>query len=181
MKRYTAVTSAKVLLLCFICSLSWSQEVATEARVKAAFLYKFCNYIRWPVTVFPDAQSPLKIAVINDDVMAHELQHVVYDRIVAGRNVEVYSFSSVSELEGMHVIYVAGEKFMQVHQVLTLLLEKPVLTVTEITNGKRVGMINFVIENDRVRFDIEKHYAEKSGLKLGAQLLSVARKVSTSD
>jgi hypothetical protein len=53
-----------------------------------------------------------------------------------------------------------------------------VLTVTESADTFALGsIINFVIVEDKVRFDVALHEAELCNLRVSARLLSVARKV----
>jgi hypothetical protein len=55
-----------------------------------------------------------------------------------------------------------------------------VLTVTDSEGALAQGsMINFVLDDRRVRFDIALDTAERSGLKLSSRLLAVARDVRT--
>ena len=63
-------------------------------------------------------------------------------------------------------------------EVLSFFRGKPVLTISEV-NGfiEQGGIINFIIVNDKIRFEINERVAKESGLKISSKLLRLARKV----
>ncbi|WP_461481299.1 YfiR family protein [Porticoccus sp.] len=164
-------------LLLLPCTAALAATDNLETRVKAAFLFKFCNYIEWPRDTFSSAEAPLVIAVMGADSLAGELQLAVMDRQINGRAVIVRQLRPDDSLEGVHVLFIGGKGAGQRHTAVSTKL--PILTVTENEHPAATGMINFVVVNDRVRFDIARDRAEQAGLKLSSLLLSVARRVQT--
>ncbi|MBA2603509.1 MAG: YfiR family protein, partial [Acidobacteria bacterium] len=73
--------------------------------------------------------------------------------------------------------YIAREQG-QAAQHLSDLAQMPILTVGE---GRRFleqgGLIAFQVENDRVRFDVNRRRAEGTGLIVSSKLLRVAREL----
>ena len=177
-----AIRRALIALL-FLIAAPWTiaQAPAAETRIKAAFLYKFAEYVEWPANAFATAASPLVIGVIDADLLAAELASAVAQRQVAGRSVKVRRIPSGETVDdGFHVLFVgAAGGAARRAQVLAQAGAHPVLTVTD-DGAKHPGgsIINFVADDNRVRFDISREHAEKNGLQLGSQLLRVARKVT---
>ncbi len=146
-----------------------------EYQVKAAFLLNFTKFIEWPAQDFTAADSPISICVLGDAPVGAVLQQMVEGEEVGGRKLTMQRtpsdpskscqvlFVSKSDKEGTRLI---GE------------MGRGVLTVGEEGDFlARGGMINFIIEDRRVRFDINQRAVERSSLKLSSKLFQVARKV----
>jgi hypothetical protein len=179
---WRALSAGAFLAMC--ASGSWttcsaqSDAQALEYKVKAAFLYRFASYVEWPPQVLPRADSPLVIGVIGADALGDELAQVVADRTVAGRPVTVRKLRRGEALTGVHVLFIGRSDAHRSADVLAAAKGKAVLTVTESEDAFALGsVINFVLLDDKVRFDVALRPAEMENLKISARLLSVARKV----
>lgn len=153
--------------------------VTLEQRVKAAFLYKFAGYVEWPAPAFVGPDEPVVIGVIGADALAHELEQVLAGRRLGTRPLIMQRLSTVDPTTRVHVLFVGRDVDQgQVSAVLTQTRGRPVLTVTESDSGWPAGsVINFIIDNDKVRFQISAPAAENNGLRVGSQLFAVAREV----
>jgi hypothetical protein len=167
------------LLMCLVMALGPDLFSAAadplEYRVKAAFLLNFTKFIEWPASAFENAESSIAICVVGYDPFGSSLDEIVKDEVVDGRKVTVQYIREAPPPRSCQVLFSGGEG----KESKTLLDAEPgVLTVGEgesfIRNG---GMIAFVIENNRVRFEINQTAAERAGLKLSSKLLSVAKSV----
>jgi len=169
------------LLLAFGCLApvgARTEMQASEYRVKAAFVYKFGDYVEWPPAAFANSSSPLVIGVIGADAMADELARIAAGRTIAGRPVAVRKLRYGAPLSGLHVIFIGQSDSARVATALEASKGQAALTVTESTDGLRLGsVINFVVVSDKVRFDVALPSAEASQLKISSRLLAVARKV----
>ncbi len=151
---------------------------ADEYRVKAAFLYKFGSYVEWPSGTFARADSPVTIGVMGADALADELTQIVAGRSVNGRPVRVRKLRPGDPIAGLHVLFVGRAHGGRLGEILAAARGQALLTVTESEEGLELGsMINFVVVEDRVRFDVAPPPSEAGNLKISARLLGVARKV----
>jgi hypothetical protein len=149
-----------------------------EYRVKAAFLYKFASYVEWPAQVFDRPESPFVIGVSGADILGEELGQVVVGHSVGGRSVQIRKVRHGEPVNGLQILFVGGTDGGRPAEVLASAKGKPVLTVTESPDVFALGsIINFVIVDDKVRFDVALREAESCNLRVSARLLSVARKV----
>jgi hypothetical protein len=147
-----------------------------EQRVKAAFLFKFGGYVEWPDNVFPHKESPLVIGVAGADPMAEELSRIAAGRTMNGRPVTVRLVRNGEPLSNVHILFVGRPEIDRLNELLVQ--AQPVLTVTDIAKGLPQGsVINFVVAENRVRFEVSLDAAKRVGLKIGAPLLSVAMRV----
>jgi hypothetical protein len=158
----------------------WAQTdlQTAEYKVKAAFLFKFGAYVEWPPQVFERPDSPFVIGVTGADMLGDELAHIVAGRSIEGRPVMVRRLRRGEPLNGLQMLFIGRLDGDHPTDVLASAKGRPVLTVTESEDAFSLGsMINFVIVNDRVRFDVALREAEMANLRVSARLLSVARKV----
>jgi len=163
---------------CFAAPRSAHADAADEYRVKAAFLYKFGSYIEWPDGSFLRSDSPLVIGVTGADALADELARIVAGRNVNGRPVSVRRVRAGESIEGLHVLFIGRTDTRRLTEILAAAKGHPVLTVTESEEALQLGsMINFVVVDDKVRFDVALVPADPGSLRISARLLAVARKV----
>lgn len=151
---------------------------ASEASVKAAFLYKFAGYIEWPPTAFASEASPFVLAVMASDEVAAELARIVPGRVVAGRPVTLKRVREGEPLRGVNLLFVGRIEASRLQAVLRAAQQQGVLAVAESDRGLELGAtINFVSTNDRVGFEVSLDSAEKSGHRISSRMLTVARRV----
>jgi len=155
-----------------------SDTQASEYRVKAAFLYKFGAYIEWPDGAFARPDSPVSIGGVGADALAEELAQIVVGRSVNGRPVAVRKLRPGDSIENLHILFIGRTDARRLAEILAVARGHPVLTVTESEEALQLGsVINFVVIDDKVRFDVALVPADQSSLKISARLLAVARKV----
>lgn len=149
-----------------------------ESRVKAAFLYKFVGFVEWPASSFAGPDTPVTIAVIGAEPIAAELSQMVSGRTVNNRPISVKRLKTGETLAGVHVLFIGADAGSRLSQIAQTAQSRSILTVTESAEALAQGsIINFVIADRRVRFEISLDAAEKSKLKLSSRLLAVAQQV----
>jgi hypothetical protein len=170
-------------LIFIVLLLSGTGARAQESRpseydVKAAFLLNFAKFVEWPTNAFADAQAPLVIGVLNSDPFRGGLQAMVAGRKIRGRPVTVRILHTPAEATNCHVLFIPAAARKQIPAALEAVRHTRVLTVGE-TPGfcEAGGMIDFVIENHQVHFDINNKAAQAAGLKISSKLLTLARRL----
>ena len=155
---------------------AFAQREASEASVKAAFLYKFANYIEWPANAFAGPAAPLVIGVEGADEVAGELERLAPGRSVNGHPLAVKRLKEGESARGIHILFIGKEKATAAAVRATH--QEGALTVTEGERGLETGSaINFVTVGERVGFEVSLDAAEKSGHRISSRMLTVARRV----
>jgi hypothetical protein len=158
-------------------ALAQSDVQATEARIKAVFLFKFADYVEWPATAFATAATPFTVGVVESEPVAEELARVVEGRAVQGRPVVVRRLRTGEPVDGVQLLFVGRDGRGELRRILEQLRGRPVLRVTESEGALQAGsMINFVLVAGKVRFDIVPP-DDAGGLRISSRLLAVARDV----
>jgi hypothetical protein len=162
-----------LLLTASLCSPAWDGP-PLEYQVKAAFLLNFTKFVDWRNDTFADPPAPIAICIAGDAPIELPLNQMVEGETVGGRKLVVQKLPpDVSKCQALFI----SKSEKDVPKLLAN-LPRSVLTVGEsegfLADG---GMINFVIENRRVRFDINQKAVNNSNLKLSSKLFNVARQV----
>lgn len=130
------------------------------------------KYVEWP-----EAQSKgdFVIAVIGDSPISKELQTLSTSKKLKGRNIVLKKCNTVEEALGCHLLFVPASKSSIIKSLKDQVKDKPVLVV-----GEREGMakkgagLSFVtLEDDELKFDINKKEIEQHQLKISSQLISL--------
>jgi hypothetical protein len=178
--RRTLLRFFVLLLLAVSCSAdqqdSRNREQPSEYQVKAAFLLNFTKFVEWPATEPTDSHTPFAICIFGEDPFGKALDEVIEGETLNDRKVIVRRIDA-EPLGSCQVLFLSKSVTQVPHILATV--GSGVLTVGEgegfIHEG---GIIAFVIENRRVRFDINQRAAQHAGLTLSSRLLSVARSVA---
>lgn len=166
-----------VLLLFATLTSSMRAQVVTptELQVKAAYLYKFGAFVQWPSAA---PRESFTICVLGHDPFGPTLDATLSGGSIDGSAVVAKRISGAQEASQCRIVYVSSSEGPRLKSILQTLNQLPVLTVSDmprfVDSG---GMIQFVLENGRVRFDVNLASAEKAGLGLSSQLLKVASAV----
>ena len=155
-------------------------QETTEQQVKAAFLYRFAGYVEWPESAFAQPDSPVVIGVLGDDALAAAVDQAVAGRTVNGRRIAARRLKPGDATSGIHILFVGRSERARLGQIVQTASPQSVLVVTESDGALAQGsVINFVVAERRVRFEISLPSAERSKLKLSSRLLAVAAQVHT--
>jgi len=151
-----------------------------ERRVKAALIYRLTNYVEWPDSAFADASSAFGIGIAGADLIAAELAEFAAGRRVLNRPLAVRRRASRTEsLKDIQVLFIGREESAQLASMIRA-APPNALIVTETENALQLGsVVNFVIVDGQVRFEVSLQAAQKRNLRLSSRLLSVAQAVHT--
>lgn len=153
--------------------------VAPEFKVRATLLYRFADYIQWPVGAFAGADAPVRLCVLGTDPFGTFIDsQTALARTRSGHPFKVSRFSttpSAAVLRRCQLVYVSEEITREARSTLKNLSAFPLLIVTEESD---YGMINFLIEDRKVKFNINRRRAEQAGLTIGPVLLDLALEVT---
>jgi YfiR/HmsC-like len=177
--RRVRIALTALALLGALGALGWRAAQAqsySEDAVKAAFLYRFAGYVDWPAAALVEPQ--FTIAVLDADGVAGELGRLLQNRRVQNRPARVRSIKSIKELNNAQMLYIGASHRGDLRRVIAALSGRPVLVVTNEDDGLDAGStVNFLLIDQRVRFEISVDAAQSAGLKVASELLAVALRV----
>lgn len=178
----------RILLLCLLLAASGvdrlspirsafaqSPSPSLEYQVKAAFLYQFFKFVEWPPQAFDATNQIICVGVVNGGPMATALQSVD-GKEAKGRRVVVRRFTEPEDLEFCHILFISSGMEGRLGEILERLKGTSTLTVSDIDGfARRGGMINFIMVENKIQFEINVETAEKANLQISSHLLRLAR------
>jgi hypothetical protein len=174
MSVYRIILAALVLV-----GIAWAPGTgadgdAREQQLKAAFIYNFIQFTEWPSASFGDASSPVMLGVVADPGMADMLTKALQGKKANGRDIQVRKFNPGEKVDACHVLYVGyperdrlGE-FLRAGGACLIIGDWGTFT-------SQGGIIRFLTEDNKLRFEINVAAAEQRNLKFSAKLLKLAR------
>jgi hypothetical protein len=165
-----------IFLLLFSPRARPAEEVQLpEYQVKAALLLNFVRYTDWPATAFADARSPYVVAVTGRDPFGKDLEKAFEGKTNKGRAFVLKRVSNEQEMRACHLLFVSSSERRRSREMLEKIKGAPVLTVGESSDFlDQGGVINLLLKNGSVPFEINLEPARIARLKLDANLLAVA-------
>jgi hypothetical protein len=152
----------------------------TEYQVKAAFLYNFAKFVKWPEGAALGAT--FVIAVVGDDPFGDVLDRTFAGKTILDRRVEVRRLGSLETPDRIQILFVSSSERARLPRLLKSLEGASVLTVGEMEGfTEQGGMIALRLGGDVVRFDVNLDQVERAHLKMSSQLIRLARRVISKD
>jgi hypothetical protein len=156
----------------------WAQgNKPTDYQVKAAYLYNFGRFIEWPpaVTARNDA---FNVCILGQDPFGKNLDTTLAGESIAGKHVVAKRISNAEESTDCQILFLSSEEAGHMKQIMDALDKAAILTVSDIPKfSQRGGMIQFVLEGNRIRFEVNLTATQHAGLVLSSELLKVAAAV----
>jgi hypothetical protein len=146
-------------------------------NIKAAFIYNFAIYVDWPSESFKTQEEPFVVGVVGSDKFADLLERTLSEKTVRGHAFMVKRSAAAKSIKGCHIVFFSADT-RDVAAGLSALSTTPTLTVGESTAfSDSGGMINFLVDDNKVRFDINTDAGRRAHLVMSSRLLSLARRV----
>jgi hypothetical protein len=147
----------------------------TEHEVKAAYLYNFLKFVEWPNDRGAESRGPFCIAVVGTDPFGPVLDRTVASKEVLGRPVIIRRVGEPKSASGCQVVFIGRLHNAATGSILRALVGTGALTVGDEPGfAQRGGMVNFVLDEDSVGFEINPVAAAREGLTLSPRLLQLA-------
>jgi hypothetical protein len=164
-----------VWLLVAISTLQAEQPRPTEYQVQAAYLYNFGKFVQWPGAATGGSTGAFTICILGDDTLGPVLSATVIGGTVGGKTVAAKRIMNAREAVNCQTLFVGSTKDTELAKILETLNKVAVLTVSDMPRfTERGGMIQFILEGNRVRFQVNLTAAQNAGLTLSSQLLKLA-------
>jgi hypothetical protein len=144
-----------------------------NTKIKATFIYNFTKYIDWPEKY---KEGNFVIGVLGASSFYNDLTTLLTKKTVGKQIFEIKSFTNSESVTGVcHILFITTENSAQLPDVIKKMKGKSTLIVTEKSGLAKQGSgINFVIENNKQRFELNKTNIEKYNMKVSSTLASLA-------
>jgi hypothetical protein len=140
--------------------------------VKAAFIYNFAKFVRWPNE---SNAGSITLYILGDDPFGDDI-NTIQGELIRGKSLEIKRINSPRDIKSGNILFIASSEKRNIEHIVASVKGLSILTIGDTKNFLKKGaMINFIIKNDMVRFKINKDAAEREGLKISSKLLKLAK------
>ncbi len=165
---------ASIVWLLFTGVSAIGQQRPSEYQVEAAYLYNFGRFVEWPSLTSAKAAS-FTICVLGQDPFGQVLDATIAGEIIGKQTVAAKRISSPQESLDCQILFISSSEANRLSRIIEALDKSAVLTVSDIPQfSQRRGMIQFVLEGNRIRFEVNLAATQRAGLALSSELLKVA-------
>lgn len=182
-KLGSAMCARAFLLLALVTAFAWPEEIRAQSamqreyEIKAGYLYNFINYIDWPAEALPPAGGTITIGIVGETPYAAAFELLI-GKEIKGRKLAVKQVTSTNDLEQCQIVFICVSEKSRLPEILGQLKDAKLLTVSEIDGfAEQGGVINFISERNKVRFEINPEAARRAGLTISSELLKLAKLV----
>ena len=148
-----------------------------EYIVKAAFLYNFAKFVEWPAKTFTEEEAIMYLCILGKDPFGVAIESIE-GKSVRGRQLVIRRLAKIEDLEECpcHILFISSSEEKRLAQIFLKLEDRNVLTVGDMKGfAQRGGIINFIMVENRIRFEINVKEAERTGLEISSKLLNLAK------
>jgi hypothetical protein len=150
----------------------------TDYDVKAAYLYNFGRFVEWPAEVTAAQSGHFTVCVLGQDPFGPSLDTTLAGETIGGKSIVAKRISNPQESDDCRILFLSPMEGGHLKKIVAELDKKAVLTVSDIPQFAQLGgMIQFVLEGKRVRFEVNLAATQRAGLTLSSELLKVATTV----
>ncbi|MBI5427168.1 MAG: YfiR family protein [Nitrospinae bacterium] len=175
--RNTILIYAALFFMQFVAPPSAPAQESSdrEYAIKAAFIYNFVKFVKWPERELHPPGN-LTLCVTGADPFGPALEKLAEKSKTTENKLIVQRGVNPDGAAQCHLVFVGGPDGVHLERVLDAVKGKPVLTVGDSPGLAQKGvLINFFIEDNKVRFEINVGAARRSGLVVSSELLNLAR------
>ena len=152
---------------------------SSEYLIKAGFIYNFAKLVEWPSSAFPQPDSPIVIGILGEDPFGATLDRIVTDKKINGRGIAVKRLKwgrDLKDLRDCNILFISSSEKEHLDSVVDAMKWLPVLTIGDAPGfARRGGIINFTLEDNKVRFEVNVEAAKHADLTISSRLLTLAR------
>ena len=176
------------LIVALSVSLSWAPGTCAQASdssdsseylIKAGFIYNFAKFVEWPSAAFAQPDSPIVIGILGTDPFGNLIDRIIENKRIGARGLVVKRLkwsTDLKDLKECKILFVGASEKAHLDDLVQIVKSLPILTVGETPGfAERGGVIRFVLEDNRVRFEINVEAAHQADLTISSRLLTLAR------
>lgn len=161
-----------ILISLLILNSGFKVGVDTNSKMKAIFIMNFTKLIEWPQ---PYREGNFVVGVVGESPLYMELTKMAKTKKVANQSLQIKKFNSVNDIGMCHILYVSQNKSGDLISVVKKVKQQNTLIITEKQGLVEKGAgINFIVKNNRQKFELNKKNVEKYKLKVSSSLEALA-------
>jgi hypothetical protein len=176
-----------VIILLILSLMIWIPDIYAEDakpgeyQVKAAFIYNFAKFVEWPADSFVHKSDDMNLCILGNDPFGSDL-NPFQGEIIGNKRLTIKHVKAAQPLKECHILFVSKSEKKQLSKIVNTLKGASILLIGD-TDGfaQQNIIINFYVEENKVRFEINTDAAKQARLNISSKLLKLARIVRSGD
>ena len=149
-----------------------------EYQIKATYLFNFGRFVKWPESATAGKNDAFDVCVLGQDPFGSALDSTFAGETLGGKPVAIRRLAKPQDAAGCHILFISSTEESHLKAILAALENAGTLTVSDMPGfAEQGGMIQFVFDGNKIRFEVNLASAESSRLVLSSELLKVASTV----
>jgi hypothetical protein len=178
-RRVSPLLVLLLLLASAVRSFGGDPQKLSEYQIKAGFFFNFTRFVEWPETAFVTATSPIIACVAGETPLTDLVINVAVGKVVNGRAVSIRRVKASDDLRRCNLLFISAAEERRTAEILAGLKKASTLTVGETPGFPQAGgMINFSIQENKVKLELNLDATNGAGLKVNSKLIAVSRLIS---
>jgi len=175
--RLKHAVSAVVLCVCVLWGpVSLGISPLSEYQVKAVYLFNFLNFVDWPEAVFAHPNSPMNLCILGEDPFDKVIDLTFEGKMVGQRRVIIHRLHDMGLDQACHLLFISASEVERMVGIVGSVHNKPILTIGDVKGFVNLnGMIQFVIVDNKIRFQVNRTAIKNASLYMSANLLRLAQ------
>ena len=156
-------------------SWSWTKQPYSEYNVKLVFIEKFTHFIDWPEPKSPTSSKYFNIGIYGTNPFGDNLTFLAKNRKIKDLPIKVEFLSNLSKIDDLNLLFIASDRASEINEITEYITNRPILTISDVPLAETKGvLINFYVEDEKIKFYINNQRASKSNLVIHSPLLKIA-------
>ncbi|HEX2966170.1 MAG TPA: YfiR family protein [Syntrophorhabdaceae bacterium] len=169
-----------IAMLFFSTGPSFSQAgepTFSEYEIKAGFIYNFPKFMEWPIDSIRDEKRPLTLCISGMDPFGSSLS-AISSKTAQNRKLEIKELGKSRDFKTCNIVFISSSEKESLPQLIDTLKNSPIVTIGDNTGFAQGGvMINLVMDDDRVKFEINTESARRARIVISSKLLKLAKTI----
>jgi len=171
------------LIILVFTAVSAKAQQFTEYEVKAAYIFNFTKFIKWPASSFDNSTSPYVLGIYGNDPFGSVIKKIIGTRQSNDRKWIVKYYSRPEQIKQCHILFITDINQSELRSLIMHLENKPILTVGDEIDKfcQQGGIINFTPKKSPKRFEINNKAAKNARLSISSKLLMLSKIITTDE
>jgi len=140
-------------------------------KIKGIYMYQFAKLINWPKEY---RSGDFIIGVYGDEALYNQMSSAFTDKLIGNQKIKINRYVSSSEISNCHILYVSEKKSESLEKIKKKNKTKTIIVGQQEGLLSKGAAINFVIQDSKIKFEINKTSVDKQGLIFGQTLIKLA-------
>ena len=167
-----------LLIPLLLCSTTLQRESNkdTVAVIQASYLYNIAKLVEWEDPKYREGN--FIIGILSGSNVYQELVKKYQSKSIGNQPIEIRKLLQPEDADRCNILFVGRDNLQHVIKVYEKMKGTGTLVVTEYTDALEDGsVINFVVANNTLGYELSLENARGHGLKVGSTLKQMAERI----